>query len=40
LIEQIRVKYRPNGFLCNVPIVRDIIGAFSRRCTPVRTTER
>jgi hypothetical protein len=33
-IEQIRVKYRPNGFLCSVPVVREIIG---RRCMPVRT---
>jgi hypothetical protein len=36
-IEQIRVKYRPNGFLCNVPIVREVV--FSKRCMPVRTSE-
>jgi hypothetical protein len=38
-IERIRVKYRPNGFVCNVPGVRETIGIFSRRCTPIRTSE-
>jgi hypothetical protein len=37
-IEQIRVKYRPNGFVCNLPIVREAIGMFSRKCTPIRTS--
>lgn len=32
-IEQIRVKYRPNGFWCSVPGVREALG---QRCTPVR----
>jgi hypothetical protein len=32
-IEQIRVKYRPTGFVCNLPGVRELIG---QRCTPVR----
>lgn len=32
-IEQIRVEYRPNGYWCNVPFVRLIIG---KKCTPVR----
>jgi hypothetical protein len=33
-IDKIRVKYRPNGFLCSVPIVR---GALGKKCMPVRT---
>jgi hypothetical protein len=32
-IEQIRVKYRPTGFLCNLPGVREVLG---QRCTPIR----
>jgi hypothetical protein len=36
-IERIRVKYRPSGPLCHVPVVREIIGTFSSICTPVRT---
>jgi len=35
-LERIRVKYRPSGFLCHLPLVRDAIGLFSRECTPVR----
>lgn len=35
-IEAIRVKYRPNGFLCSVPGLREIVG---RKCTPVRIAE-
>jgi hypothetical protein len=38
-LERIRVKYRPSGFLCHVPLVRDAIGLFSDRCTPIRTAE-
>lgn len=38
-IERIRVRYRPSGFFCHVPLIRDAIGAFSKRCTPVRTAE-
>jgi hypothetical protein len=33
-MERIRVKYRPPGFVCSVPLVRDIL---SKRCLPVRT---
>jgi hypothetical protein len=33
-IDKIRVKYRPNGYLCSVPIVRSALG---KKCTPVRT---
>lgn len=33
-IEQIRVKYRPTGYYCNLPGLREVLGA---RCTPVRT---
>jgi hypothetical protein len=35
-LESIHVKYRPAGFFCHVPVVRDAIGLFSARCTPVR----
>jgi hypothetical protein len=33
-MERIRVKYRPVGFVCSVPLVRDMLSA---RCLPVRT---
>lgn len=36
-IDQIRVKYRPNGYWCSVPGVREYLG---QKCTPVRTAER
>jgi hypothetical protein len=38
-LERIRVKYRPSGFFCHVPLVRDAIGLFSNKCTPIRTAE-
>ena len=36
-LERIRVKYRPSGPFCHVPIVREIVGLFSPICTPIRT---
>ena len=36
-VEPIRVKYRPSGPLCHMPVVREIVGAFSSDSTPVRT---
>ena len=36
-LERIRVKYRPTGFYCHLPVLRDAIGLFSERCTPVGT---
>jgi hypothetical protein len=39
-LERIRLKYRPSGFFCHVPLVRDAIGLFSTRCTPIGTAER
>lgn len=35
-IEHIRIKYRPNGLQCSLPGVRETIGLFSNRCTPLR----
>lgn len=35
-LDSIRVKYRPSGFFCHVPLVRDAIGLFSNKCTPIR----
>ena len=35
-IDQIRVKYRPNGFICSVPGMSELLSLFDR-CTPVRT---
>jgi len=35
-IEAIRVKYRPNGFYCHLPGVREVISIFSRACMPLR----
>jgi len=34
-LERIRVKYRPAGFVCTVPLVRNL---FARKCLPLRTT--
>jgi hypothetical protein len=39
-LERIRVKYRPSGFFCHVPLVRDAIGLFSTTCTPIRISAR
>jgi hypothetical protein len=36
-LERIRVKYRPAGIVCHIPLVRDAIGMLSNRCTPIRT---
>jgi len=33
-IEEILVKYRPNGYVCSVPFARQLMG---KRCTPVQT---
>jgi hypothetical protein len=38
-LERIRVKYRPSGPFCHVPLVREAIGLFSKACTPIRTAE-
>lgn len=38
-LEDIRVKYRPTGFLCHVPIVRELITVLSARCSPIRTAD-
>lgn len=35
-IEQICIKYRPNGFLCSLPGVSGLLGLFDR-CTPIQT---
>ena len=34
-LERIRVKYRPSGFVCHLPVFRNIIEMFSERCTPL-----
>ena len=39
-LERIRLKYRPSGFVCHVPLVRDAIGMFSTKCTPIGTSAR
>lgn len=38
-IEGIRVKFRPRVWYCHVPIVREIIDAYSKKCTPLRTAQ-
>jgi hypothetical protein len=35
-IEQIRIKYRPNGYWCSVPVAREALG---KDCLPVRVSE-
>jgi hypothetical protein len=36
-LERIRVKYRPTGYFCHLPLVRNVIETFSERCTPLGT---
>lgn len=36
-IEGIRIKFRPSRWYCHVPLVREIIDRYSRRCMPIRT---
>ncbi len=36
-LERIRVKYRPSGPFCHVPLVRELIGIFDPSCTPIKT---
>jgi hypothetical protein len=38
-LERINVKYRPGGPLCHVPLLREAVGVFSSRCTPLRTAD-
>lgn len=35
-IEDIRVKFRPRVWYCQVPLVRQIVDAYSKKCTPIR----
>jgi len=34
-LDSIRVRYRPTGFVCHVPVVRDAVGYFSNQCLPI-----
>jgi hypothetical protein len=36
-LERIQLKYRPSGFVCHVPLLRDAIGLFNNKCTPLGT---
>jgi hypothetical protein len=36
-IEKVRIKYRPNGFICSVPGLSAALSLFGK-CTPVRTS--
>jgi len=38
-LERSRLKCRPSAF-CHVPLVRDAIGVFSTKCTPIGTATR
>jgi hypothetical protein len=38
-IELIEVKFRPNAWYCHVPLVREIIDAYSKSCTPIHTAQ-
>lgn len=37
-LDRIRVRYRPTGFFCHVPVVRDAIGYFGNECLPIQPT--
>jgi len=36
-MENIRVKYRPVGFMCHIPFATPFVDLFSNYCTPIRT---
>jgi hypothetical protein len=36
-LEGIRVKYRPAGAICHVPVIRELISVASSICMPIRT---
>jgi hypothetical protein len=36
-IDKIRIKYRPNGFVCSIPGLSEFISLFGK-CTPLRTS--
>jgi len=38
-IEVIRAKFRPRVWYCEVPILRQMIDAYSKKCTPIRTAQ-
>ena len=38
-MENIRVKYRPVGFVCHIPFVTPVVSLFSGYCTPIRTAQ-
>lgn len=33
-LDRIRVRYRPTGFVCHIPVVRDAVSYFSNECLP------
>jgi hypothetical protein len=35
-LDRIRVRYRPTGFVCHVPLVRDAVNRFSSQCLPIQ----
>lgn len=39
-LDRIRVRYRPTGFVCHVPLVRSAVGYFSDQCLPIQLNER
>ena len=39
-IETIQVKFRTRVWYCHVPLLREAIDAYSKKCSPVRTAER
>ena len=36
-IEVIQVKFRPRAWYCHVPVLREIVDAYSKTCKPLRT---
>jgi hypothetical protein len=36
-IEKIHVKFRPTVWYCQVPVVRQVIDAYSKKCSPIHT---
>lgn len=35
----IHVKFRPRVWCCHVPLLREVVDAYSKRCSPIRTAE-
>jgi len=38
-IEKIQVKFRPRGWYCHIPVLREIVDGLTGKCSPIRTAQ-